>query len=177
MVDILAHLMRTKHTRVAAIAALALVAACKQTSSAPPGSAPDANGAASAASIPFTVLHNNSNSGFATAVELVIQDQDELVRRWRGVQQGAPDTPMPTVNFGTSSIILVATGSRNTGGHTIHIDSIASAAGVATVHYTVSSPGSRCMSLQMLTAPVEVVGVSRIAGTVRFKKRNTTGSC
>lgn len=169
--------MRTKHTLVAALGALALIAACKQTSSPPPGSAPDSNGAAGATSIPFTVLHNNANSGFATGVELVIQDQDELTRRWRGVQQGAPDAPMPTVNFGTSTVILVATGSRNTGGHTIHVDSIAAASGVTTVHYTVLSPGSRCMSLQMLTAPVEVVGVSRIAGTVRFKKKGVTGSC
>lgn len=169
--------MRTKRTLIAAFGALALTAACKHTSSPPPGSAPDSNGVADATSIPFTVLHNNANSGFATGVELVIQDQDELARRWRGVQQGAPDAAMPTVNFGNSTVILVATGSRNTGGHTIHVDSIASASGVATVHYTVSSPGSRCMSLQMLTAPVEVVGVSRIAGTVRFRKKSVTGSC
>ncbi|MBC8087857.1 MAG: protease complex subunit PrcB family protein [Phycisphaerae bacterium] len=128
-------------------------------------------------SIAFTLLHNAFNSGFASPSEFVIQDPDEFTRRWRGVLQGTPDTAQPVVDFANTSVVLVAIGSRNTGGYSVHVDSVASAAGVTTVHYTVTSPGARCMSLQTLTAPVEVISVERVQGAVRFSKRSVSRGC
>ena len=109
--------------------------------------------------------------------EFVIQDIDEYTRRWRGIVQGSPDAAMPAVDFSKTTVLLVALGSRNTGGHTVRIDSVVSASSAITVFYTTTSPGSRCMSMQMLTAPVEVISVDRVPGAVRFRKKSVTGAC
>jgi hypothetical protein len=155
------------------VAAVAI--ACKSTPSAASGTSP--NAASPPRSIPFTRLHNDINSGFASVSEFVIQDNDEFTRRWRGVQQGTPDAALPAVDFAKATVVLVATGSRNTGGHTVRVDSLVSASGATTVHYTVTSPGARCMSLQVLTAPVEVISFERVSGVVRFRKKNVSGGC
>ncbi len=166
-----------RYTLATALSVAALAAGCKSTAGAAPGSTSNTNGAATPQSLSFTRLHNSVNSGFASPSELVMQDIDEFTRRWRGVLQGSPDATMPAVDFAKTTIVLVAIGSRNTGGHTVRVDSLISASGGTTVHYTVTSPGSRCMSMQMLTAPVEVISIDRVSGVVRFKKRSVSGGC
>lgn len=135
----------------------------------------------------FDVLHNGSNSGFTRNSEFVIQDGDEFGRRWKGVQQGAPDAALPTVDFGKSTVVFVAIGIRNTGGHSVRVDSVTADAAAkgstakglmgATVYYTVTSPGARCMSMQMLTSPIEVISFEHVAGVVKFRKRGVSGGC
>lgn len=128
-------------------------------------------------SLAFVRLHNGINSGFTKHSEFVIQDADEFTRRWRGVQQGAPGAVLPEVNFEKTTVVFVAIGARNTGGYAVRVDSVTPESNGATVHYTVSSPGARCMSLQELTSPLEVISFDRVEGAVRFKKRNVKGGC
>ena len=144
-------------------------------------------GTQSVPTIPFEVLHSGRNSGFTRNSEFVIQDSDEFTRRWKGVQQGAPDAALPTVDFEKIIVVLVAMGTRNTDGHSVRVDSVTmdsattgapvkSSSGT-TVHYTVTSPGARCMSMQMLTSPIEVISFERVTGVVKFRKRSVSGGC
>lgn len=133
-------------------------------------------------SLPFVRLHSGINSGYTKLSEFVIQDADEFTRRWKGVLQGTPDAALPTVDFEKTTVVFVAIGARNTGGYSVRIDSVttdpaATKSGGATVHYTVTSPGARCMSMQILTSPLEVISFDRITGPIRFKKRGVTGAC
>lgn len=128
-------------------------------------------------SLAFVRLHTGINSGFTKHSEFVIQDPDEFTRRWRGVQQGAPDAALPEINFEKTTVVFVAIGARNTGGYAVRVDSVTTESSGATVHYTVSSPGARCMSLQELTSPLEVISFDRVEGAVRFKRRNVKGGC
>ena len=128
-------------------------------------------------SLPFIRLHNSFNSGFTKPSEFVIQDGDEFARRWRGVVQGTPDAAKPEIDFEKTTVVFVTMGARNTGGYTIHVDSVTAESNNATVYYTTTSPGSRCMSMQMLSSPIEVISLDRIAGTVKFKKRTMKGPC
>jgi protease stability complex PrcB-like protein len=171
-------LMNLFHSRTVAIAvcAAAIVAACKSASMGATG-APASQSAATLHSIPFDRLHNGFNSGYTRLSEFVIRDGDEFTRRWRGVQQGAPDAAKPEVNFDKTTVVLVAIGARNTGGYSVRVDSVTKEAKGATVFYTVTSPGARCMSLQELTSPVEVVSIDRIDGEIKFKKRGVSGAC
>ena len=127
--------------------------------------------------INFVRLHNSFNSGFTKPSEFVIQDPDEFARRWRGVVQGAPDAAKPEIDFEKTTVVFVTMGARNTGGYAIHVDSVTTAANAATVYYTTTSPGARCMSMQVLSSPVEVISFDRIAVPVKFKKRGAKGGC
>lgn len=128
-------------------------------------------------SIPFVRLHTGVQSGFTRNSEIVIRDADEFTRRWRGVQQGSPEAVLPEVDFEKTTVVLVATGTRNTEGHSVRVDSVAPLSTGVTVYYTVTSPGRRCMSLQVLTSPIEVVSFARVAGEVKFKKSEASGPC
>lgn len=165
--------MSLKITIAAIVSASALIAACAT------GGANTGGGAHSTAphSVPFVVLHNGFNSGFTRLSEFVIRDNDEFTRRWRGVTQGSPDAVKPDVNFEKTTVVFAAIGSRNTGGYTVKVDSVISDAMGATVHYTVKSPGARCMSLQELTSPLEVISFDHLEGEIKFKRRNESGTC
>lgn len=147
---------------------------------------PRAENAHASQTIPFTRLHSGAHSGFTRLSEFVIRDQDEFARRWRGVQQGAPDAALPTMDFEKSTVVFVAMGSRNTGGYSVRIDSITSGTSAAksgatathyTVFYTTTSPGARCMSLQELTSPLDVISFEATTGDVKFKKSNVKSGC
>lgn len=129
----------------------------------------------------FVRLHNSDNSGFTRNSEFVIQDPAEFTRRWRGVQQGSPGAVLPLVDFEKTTVVFVAIGTRNTGGYAVRVDSVTTASGKApggaTVHYTVTSPRARCMSMQMLTSPLEVISFDRVAGEIKFKKRKVSAGC
>lgn len=177
---------------LATLTAVSFAAACKSASggagasgSAPAGNVPAGNvpaGNAASRSVPFERLHSGVNSGYTQLSEFVLQDDLELTRRWRGVLQGSPEATKPNVNFDKSTVVLVAIGARNTGGHSVHIDSVLTTAtatrpGITTVFYTVTSPGARCMSMQMLTSPIEVISLDRVQGEVRFRKKSVAGPC
>ena len=171
---------RRKNLLAAMVFLVAEPSACASGNAGTSNSSAPPNHAAVPHSVPFVVLHSGINSGYTRLSEFVIRDGDEFTRRWRGVLQGAPDAAKPEINFEKTSVVLVATGARNTGGYTVHVDSVIAAAGAAVhyiVHYTVSSPGSRCMSLQELTSPVEVISLDRFDGEVKFEKKSVSGAC
>jgi hypothetical protein len=74
-------------------------------------------------------------------------------------------------------VILVALGSRNSGGYAAHVDAITRGADGAVVHYTATRPGSGCMTTQSLTSPVDVVRTARVAGKIRFERREVVQPC
>ncbi|MEP6833691.1 MAG: protease complex subunit PrcB family protein [Gemmatimonas sp.] len=128
-------------------------------------------------SLAFVRLYNGANSGFTRNSDFVIQDADEFARRWKGVLQGDPEAAMPEVNFEKTTVMLVATGIRNTDGHSVRVDSVVKETNVVTVHYTVTSPGGRCMSLQILSSPIEVISLDKLTGAVKFKKHDVKKGC
>lgn len=165
--------MMSFRSNAMAVGVIASLAACMSASA----GASNAANTATPRSLPFEVLHNGTNSGYTRLSEFVIRDADEYTRRWRGVLQGSPDAVRPEINFEKTTVVFVAIGARNTGGYTVHVDSLTKESKGLTVHYTVKSPGSRCMSLQELTSPVEVISFDHLEGEVKFKKKNISGAC
>lgn len=163
--------------RATTILVAALVAGCQSASGSAPGTSGSSGSNAAPHALEFTLVHNSANSGFTRLEELVIQDADEFTRRWRGVLQGSPDAEKPVVDFARTTVVFVALGSRNTGGYSVHIDSVTAQSAGATVHYTVTTPRARCMSIQVLTSPIEVIMLPRVEGVVKFRKRDVSGGC
>ncbi|MGV3708599.1 MAG: protease complex subunit PrcB family protein [Gemmatimonas sp.] len=126
---------------------------------------------------PFKVEYESSTSSYAFGAQAVIADQQSLDTQWRTLTGGLAGIPAPTVDFAKTSLVLLALGDRNTGGYSVKTDSVSEQAGNVTVHFTVTSPGSDCMSAQMLTAPVQVISFDKPRGTIQFKRIDKTEKC
>jgi hypothetical protein len=141
-------------------------------------SRPDSSSAAPA-QVPssFTRILTQHNSGFDEPAELVIRDRAALEAAWARVFNQVQGNPPPAVDFAKETVILVALGTRSTGGHSVHVDAVTRTVGGAVVRYTATRPGDGCMSTQSLTSPVDVVRMPHIEGTVRFERREVVQPC
>ena len=125
----------------------------------------------------FTRILTQNASGFEEPAEMVIRDQAALEAAWGRVFNQVQGNPAPVVDFGRETVILVALGSRRSGGHTVHVDAVKPAGDGALVRYTATSPGPGCMTTQSLTSPVDVVRAPRITGTVAFRRHDAAQPC
>lgn len=136
--------------------------------------------AASGTSAPLERLHTATTSAYREPVELVIRDAAAWRGAWAAAFPNMASGPpaAPPVDFARDMVVLVAAGERPSGGHTVRVDAVEPAAGGGgTVRYTVSAPGSGCMTTQALTAPLDVVRTPRIPGDVRFVARRVSTPC
>ena len=125
-----------------------------------------------------TPLYSSTNSGFSGPAELVIRDRSALDRAMQEATHDVVADPTALeVDFGTDMVVLVAIGTRSSGGYGVRVEEVVRSDGGAVVHYTVTRPGTGCMTTQALTSPVEVVRVERIEGSVTFERRDVAQDC
>lgn len=125
----------------------------------------------------FTRIRTQTTSGFDEPAELAIRDQGTLESAWARLFNQVQGNPAPTVDFAHDMVILVALGGRSSGGFTVRVDAITRSGDGAVVRYTATRPGPDCMTTQSQTSPVEVVRAPRVAGTVRFERRDVVQPC
>ena len=128
-------------------------------------------------SIPFARVKSALTSGYTEPAELVVRDQKSLNDAWSTLSNGVAGNPAPTINLTRTSIVIVALGTRNTGGYDIKTDAVETEGNNVIVHYTVTTPGPDCMTSQMQTSPVDVISFDRAKGDVRFKQHTVVGKC
>jgi len=105
-----------------------------------------------------SILVESSYTGITDARLSVISDSAAWQAAWSEMFGTlAPQPPAPVVDFAAQSVLLVALGSRPTGGYSIRIDSVAHSATQNVVFVTDTSPGSGCLVTQAITTPVEAV--------------------
>ena len=126
---------------------------------------------------PFTRVKSAMTSGFTEPTELVVRDQQSLVDAWSTLSNGIAGNPAPTIDLTRKTVVILALGTRNSGGYAIKSDSVAAEGGNATVFYTVTTPGPDCMTSQIQTSPVDIISFDRVRGDVRFKQHNVVGKC
>ena len=125
----------------------------------------------------FTRILAQNTSGYPEPAELVLRDHAALEAAWRTLFAGSQGTPLPVVDFKKATLVLLALGEQRTGGHSVHFDRLTTQGSTAVVHYTATKPGPGCMTTMMVTSPVDLVSVPRIAGAVRFEKREVVEPC
>jgi hypothetical protein len=125
----------------------------------------------------FTRILAQNTSGYAERVELVVRDRKAFESAWRTVFAGNQGAPLPEVDFARSIVVLIALGEQRTGGYSVEVDRVARTGDAAVVHYTVTGPGPGCMSTMMITSPVEIVSMPRVAGTVSFSRTTKVEPC
>jgi hypothetical protein len=163
-------------TRTAA--ALIFLAACQAP---PQDAAPETPGAATDLTLtrfrsaPFAFAQY---SGYDTPTQLVIRDQAAWTQAWLTLHARLqPVPPIPAVDFDRESVVLVALGTRNTGGYNVLLESASLDGGQ--VHLTVrqSAPGASCITTQALTQPVDLARLTRRPEPVTFDVRAQVQEC
>jgi len=172
--------MTSSPLRVYLTAALAAVAsgnACSSAADTSPSSTQAGTVASSPSQQAFTRLLSVMTSGYTEQATLVVRDEASLAAVWRTINNGIPGNPPPAVDLSTRMIIVLALGSRNTGGYGFAFDAMTLESGGAVVHYTTTAPGPGCMTTQVVTSPVDVVSVPRVNGQIRLDVRNVVQKC
>ncbi len=135
---------------------------------------------ADTAPLPFTRVYQSTTSAYGEPLEVVVRSDAEWRRAWLGAHpnRAAGPPPAPAVDFSRDLVVIVTAGEQRTGGVTVGVESVRPRAdGGVDVAYTVSRPGAGCMSTQQVTAPVDVVRLARLAGEVRFIRRERAAPC
>jgi hypothetical protein len=150
-------------------ACLVAVAGCGGTSTTP-------------GAVSLTSVSASSSSGFTAETTIVVTDQATWQSVWQQVNQGTSPVPaLPAIDFAQEVVVVAAMGVQPTSGYALTFGSVSEDGGVVTVDVTMSSPGSRCLTLQMVTSPVRVARLARRAGrgipTVRFRITRRTTDC
>jgi hypothetical protein len=118
------------------------------------------------------------SSGFDEAAQLVIRDTAAWAQAWARIYARHGEAPpRPAFDPATERLVLVAIGTRATGGFSILLDSALVARDTLVVHATSSRPGQRCGTTAALTQPVDVARVPRLEAPVRFAVRETVTEC
>jgi len=148
---------------IAALAASALLAACAA------GGAvnPEEGGA----ELAFESILSQSSSGLAERLRVVIRDEATWTDVWRRIHEPvAPEPPLPNVDFSRHMLIVVALGTRPSGGFAIAVQRITARDGTSEVSVRESCPARGAMVTMALTQPVEVVRLERRAETPAFRE-------
>lgn len=124
-------------------------------------------------------LYAAAQSAYGEPAEVVARDAAAWRAAWNAAwPNSAGGTPAaPAVDFARDMVILVATGSRPTGGYSVRVDAVEPVGTGAVVRYTVTAPGAGCMTTQAITSPIAVVRVPRVDGAVRFEGRRVAAPC
>jgi hypothetical protein len=125
----------------------------------------------------YTRIITQRVTAFDEPTELVIRDQRALESAWTLLFNHVQGEPVPAVDFARETVILVASGGRNSGGYAVHVDAVTRSGDAAVVRYTATRPAPGCMSTQSLTAPADLVRTPRIAGQVRFERHESVQPC
>ena len=126
----------------------------------------------------LAILPYRHSSGFDERMRTVVRDSATWGRLWtQTMGSHSPKAPLPATNFARELLILAAMGTRSSGGYTITIDSVFTAAD--TVHVIVRewSPGRTCGTTAALTEPVAIARVERYELPTRFVERADTVRC
>lgn len=117
-------------------------------------------------------------SGFRESARVVVRDAAQWSTVWARVHEGGTVPPLPTVDFSREMIVVVALGSRASGGFGILIDEAAEfGVNGVTLAILSISPGPQCGVTGALTQPVDIARLPRRDGAVRFTERAEVLGC
>jgi hypothetical protein len=124
------------------------------------------------------VLLNEFSSGMTDSLRVVFSDSASWADAYARVymNHGRPPS-VSNVDFTREMVVLVALGTRSSGGFAIGIDSARSTSTDVGVYVHTTSPGATCGTTAALTQPVHAVAMPRTTLPVRFVETATVSDC
>ncbi|MGC3862262.1 protease complex subunit PrcB family protein [Micromonospora chersina] len=108
----------------------------------------------------------------------VARTADQWARLWqRMTSHLSPTPPQPTVDWSTEMVVVLALGTRATGGYTVEIEEIRAGQDTLDVHGREDVPGRTCVVTAALTYPHHAVAVAARNGQARLTLRVVTVEC
>lgn len=149
--------VRARSVAGLALAASLVAAACASAS-------PDAEH-------PFETVVSQTQSGLAERRREVVRDAAAWARVWAEIQSSVvPAPPLPAVDFAREMLVVVASGTRPSGGYAIKVRSVATRGDKLEVAVHEDCPAPGAMVIMVLTQPVEVVRVQALAQAPGFQE-------
>lgn len=112
------------------------------------------------------------------AQDRVIRDSNAWQSLWtEAFRQQQPVPQTPAVDFSRDMVLLVAIGSRPSGGYAVSIDSVVQYQGGLVVEATERMPGRSCITTAVLTSPAVGIRVPIATGEIRFRRQQRAVEC
>ncbi len=128
--------------------------------------------------IKFEVIKEGFISGFTEETMLVIDNNDDYQKAFAVIYANLDQMPIiPDVDFNEYTVILAAFGTKNTGGFSISVDNILKYRRYYKVNIIETSPGSNCITNQMVTSPFQVIKVKKLLREIKFNIKKITADC
>jgi hypothetical protein len=117
------------------------------------------------------------SNGLRDSTTSVIRDAAQWRSAWATITSNHSPKALPTVDFSKEMVVLVALGTKATGGYTAEIERVRRVSDGISVDYVAESPGDRCGTTAALTQPMDFVIVPRVEGLATFARHNQTSNC
>jgi hypothetical protein len=118
------------------------------------------------------------SSGLVVAADQVVTDEATWRAVWtQAIGSRRPAPAPPAVDFTRESVLVAAAGRRATGGVSIAVQMVRAAGNGLLAQVLITEPGRGCIRTQALSAPVDMLIVSRPQVAVRFVRETRVRDC
>lgn len=112
--------------------------------------------------VPVTRIEHTAFSGFDTPQRLIIRSQNEWEDLWPTLFHRRLDVPaLPNIDFTQNMVIVAGNGLKPTSGYAVSIAAASTTRRTMTVTVRSVSPGSNCVTFQVITSPIDLVLLPR----------------
>jgi hypothetical protein len=126
----------------------------------------------------LAMLHYRFTSGLDQPGQIVVRDSATWVRLWPEIGRNhSPAAPLPAVDFSREMLVIASMGSRSSGGYAIWVENATVANDTLRIALREQSPGPRCGTPAMLTAPVALARMERTDLPITFMTTRGTSHC
>lgn len=122
----------------------------------------------------LTPAYRSTYSGLREYTRAVVRDSATFATLWKTTW---PDEPVPAVDFGSHTVLLVAMGERSSGGYSIQVGEVASEGYGLRAVVRSTAPGSGCAVTLALTQPVDCVSIPVVGAAARFVEESKVTRC
>jgi hypothetical protein len=119
-------------------------------------------------------LHHSEQSGIDTPTRLVVRDSASWAGVWASMEMSEA---RPAVDFSSQMVLIAAMGSRSSGGYEITIDSVKISRSEYLIFVRTREPADDCGVPAVLTQPIDVVQVPKLALSPRFVEATEIRHC
>jgi hypothetical protein len=117
------------------------------------------------------------NSGLKVRLRMVVRDEETWELVWKDLSAPFGALPVPDVDFGKRTAIVVAMGEQSSINRRIDVDEVVVEAGAANITVRETSGASSCPGLPAFSQPTALVTVPRFLGEATFGERAIEEPC
>jgi len=118
------------------------------------------------------------NSGIADSLRIVIRDAKAWRKIWQRIHTPfSPEPALPEIDFSRQLVVVVALGTRPTGGYGIIVDRAFQRDNRLEIKVRKQSPGQTCFTNQSVTQPVDIVLIPKTERSVVFRETEVVHEC